>query len=57
MKSQLHETLGVRREHPHHVVVHDVRDENEEKNQADLDEAFLEREAEIAPANSFKRKK
>jgi hypothetical protein len=47
----------VRREHPHHVVVHDVRDENEEKNQADLDEAFLEREAEIAPANSFKRKK
>jgi hypothetical protein len=39
------------------VVVHDVGDEGEEEDQADLDEAFLEGQAEIAAADAFKSEK
>ena len=44
-------------EHADHVVVHDVDDEDKEEDEADLDEALFESEAEVAAANAFQRKK
>src|SRR5205085_2037921 len=38
---------------PHHVIVHNVREEHQEEHQAHLNEAFLEAQAEIAAADAF----
>ena len=44
-------------QHARNVVVGDVDDEGEEKDQANLDEALFEGEAEIAAAKSFEDEK
>src|SRR5215471_4980584 len=44
---------GAERQVAHDVVVHHVSKKNEQEDQADLDEAFFEGHAEIAPANAF----
>src|SRR5690348_10446351 len=45
--------LRMNREQAHDVVVHDVGEQDQEKDEADLDEALFERQAEIAAANAF----
>src|SRR6267378_2694536 len=44
---------GMRRQHPHHVIVHNVREEDQQEHEADLHEALLEGQAEIAAADPF----
>ncbi len=44
-------------EHPDDVIVHNVGDEDQEEDQADLDETLLEGQAEIATAKALERKK
>ena len=46
--------LRVDVENAANIVVHDVGDKSEKEDQADLDEALLESEAEVATANAFK---
>src|SRR5919109_3876537 len=38
---------------PHHVVVHDVSEQHQKEDQADLNKALFESHAEIAAANAF----
>src|SRR5258708_34849510 len=43
----------MRRKHPHHVIVHNVCEEDQQEHEADLYEALLEGQAEIAAADPF----
>src|SRR5690242_9984558 len=47
--------LRMKRKQAHDVVVHDVGEQHQEEDEADLDEALFERQAEIAAANAFHR--
>ncbi len=46
----------MRRQEANYVVVHDVGEEGQEKDQADLNEALFERKAEIAAADALESK-
>src|SRR2546430_2831298 len=46
----------MRRKHAHHVIVHNVSEEDQQEDEADLYEALLEGEAEIATADPFQGK-
>src|SRR5258708_11838612 len=41
--------LGMRRQQPHDVIVHNVGKQDQEKHQSDLDEALLECETQVSP--------
>src|SRR5258708_3918177 len=43
----------MRRKHPHHVIVHNVCEEDQQEHEANLNEALLEGQAEIAAADAF----
>src|SRR6202171_4098446 len=43
------------RQNSHHVIVHNVREEDQQEHEADLHEALLEGQAEIAAADPFQR--
>src|SRR5216684_2249777 len=45
--------LGVARQQPHNVIVHNVGEQHQEEDKSNLHEAFFERQAEIAATNGF----
>jgi len=45
--------LRVAGQEPNNVIVHNVDKKNQKEDQADLNEAFLKREAEVSAANAF----
>src|SRR5438874_929623 len=48
--------LCMRRQEVPHVIVHNERKQQQKEHEPHLNEAFLERQAQIAPANPFNRK-